>query len=356
MSEVITNFEDLVSGMPAEDQEAMAERAKSNQGERPPSIRARSRDLFEMEVRDEPTKNLFNDDNPVFLHGIIVAYSVKQNEKDYFGRKFYEREHDPNMKAGPPHCFSSNSIKPHPDIKEPYSRDGCKVCPMAKGPNRRARCTYEARIAFALVPWQNEPTFEGPYSGYGYENSIFQLTVPHASIFATDSKNEVGLNPYINNLRKFGFLPRQIVTRIGFFQYPTGSKGPKKLIYPKLHFSAVGTVAEHATKPCVKNGGKWVKALDEYFVDGKGDLADETLKRFVTVSYPIADVSETSEIPDSKAPEVVNATSHIALQTRTKPEAPKEEAKPKAKPKKKSGGTDILESLIAEGDESDDGE
>tara|TARA_R110002020_G_scaffold104177_3_gene243851 strand:- start:11449 stop:12471 length:1023 start_codon:yes stop_codon:yes gene_type:complete len=339
MGEVI-NFEDFVETMSPKQRDKLAPVVI----DRPPSIRARSRDLFEMEVPDEPTKNLFNDDNPVFLYGIIVANSIKHGDSNYFGRKFYEREHDPNQKAGPPNCFSSDSIKPHPDIPHPISPEGCKMCPMAKGPNRRARCTYEARVAVALVDWQGKPTFEKPYSGFGFNNSIFQLTVPHASIFATDSKNEVGLNPYIMKLRQFGFLPRQIITRIGFFQYPAGSKGPKKLIYPKLHFSAVGSVAPHDKYPSLENGQEWSDALDKYFDEDGRILTDETLKRFVTVKYPTAEASD--EAPQSEvkveAP-VESETSHIELKTRKK----------KSKPK--SEDTNILDSLLADDEgESDD--
>lgn len=338
MSEAI-DFEEFAKNLSPQEKEKLSPVII----DRPPTIRARSRDLFEMEVSGEDTKALYNDDNPVHLYCVIVSHTIKPWDPNFFGRKYWENAHDPSQKSGPPNCWSSDSVNPDPSIKSPMSTQGCKLCPMAKGPNRKSQCPHTGHIAIKLVDWEDNPGFEKPYGGYGDEGGLFRLVVPNASLFASSTTNgEVGLIPFLMKLRKVGLRPNQVVVRVGFSQYPVGSKGPKKLIYPKLHFAAVGSVIPHATYPSLKDGQVVAETLGEYF-DDDNTLIDETLKNFVTVSYPVSD-PVSAPPPQVEEEPKPSETSHIELKSRKKAEP-------------ESSTTDILDSLLAEdGGESDDGE
>lgn len=141
---------------------------------------------------------------------------------DYNSRTFYEGTYVKGAKVRPA-CWSNDSVKPHPDVKNPQSAT-CATCPQnikGSGANDTRACRYQRRLAVTL---------ENDLNG-----DIYALSVPPASLFANGEGNKMGLQQYARFLGGHGIDVNAVVTEMRFDTNATA---------PKLTFSAVRPLEE----------------------------------------------------------------------------------------------------------------
>lgn len=141
---------------------------------------------------------------------------------DHNSRTFYEGTYVKGAKVRPA-CWSNDSVKPHPDVKNPQSAT-CATCPQnikGSGANDTRACRYQRRLAVTL---------ENDLNG-----DIYALSVPPASLFANGEGNKMGLQQYARFLGGHGIDVNAVVTEMRFDTNATA---------PKLTFSAVRPLEE----------------------------------------------------------------------------------------------------------------
>lgn len=102
-------------------------------------------------------------------------------------RKFYAGKYDSTAKGVTPDCWSNHGVKPEASSKNPQANT-CMECPQnvkGSGEGDRKACRYERRIAVLVA---------GDPSG-----TVYQMTIPAASLFAGNDGNMYGFQGY----RKF---------------------------------------------------------------------------------------------------------------------------------------------------------
>lgn len=141
---------------------------------------------------------------------------------DHNSRTFYEGTYVKGAKVRPT-CWSNDSVKPHPDVKNPQSAT-CATCPQnikGSGANDTRACRYQRRLAVTL---------ENDLNG-----DIYALSIPAASIFSNGEGNKMGLQQYARFLGGHGIDINAVVTEMRFDTNATA---------PKLTFSAVRPLEE----------------------------------------------------------------------------------------------------------------
>lgn len=141
---------------------------------------------------------------------------------DHNSRTFYEGAYVKGAKVRPT-CWSNDSVKPHPDVKNPEAAT-CATCAQnikGSGQNDTRACRYQRRLAVTL---------ENDING-----DVYALSVPAASLFANGEGNKMGLQQYARFLGGHGIDVNAVVTEMRFDTNATA---------PKLTFSAVRPLEE----------------------------------------------------------------------------------------------------------------
>ena len=138
-------------------------------------------------------------------------------------RTFYEGTYVKGSKAKPS-CWSSDSVSPHEDVKNPQSSK-CNTCPQnikGSGQNDSRACRYQRRLAVLL---END-----------IDGDIYAMSIPAASIFDNGEGRKMGLQQYARFLGGHGIDVNAVLTEMRFDTNATA---------PKLTFSAVRPLEEH---------------------------------------------------------------------------------------------------------------
>lgn len=136
---------------------------------------------------------------------------------DTNARTYYEGTYVKGAKAKPA-CWSSDSVSPHEDVKNPQSSK-CNTCPQnikGSGQNDSRACRYQRRLAVLL---END-----------VDGDIYAMSIPAASIFDNGEGRKMGLQQYARFLGGHGIDVNAVITEMRF---DTGATAPK------LTFSAV---------------------------------------------------------------------------------------------------------------------
>jgi hypothetical protein len=137
-------------------------------------------------------------------------------------RTFYEGTYVKGSKAKPS-CWSSDSVSPHEDVKNPQSSK-CNTCPQnikGSGQNDSRACRYQRRLAVLL---END-----------IDGDIYAMSIPAASIFDNGEGRKMGLQQYARFLGGHGIDVNAVLTEMRFDTNATA---------PKLTFSAVRPLEE----------------------------------------------------------------------------------------------------------------
>jgi hypothetical protein len=135
-------------------------------------------------------------------------------------RTFYEKDYTEGERISPT-CWSSNSEKPDPEVKNPVAPD-CANCPKSvkgSGRNNSAACRLSWRTAVVLP---NDPS-----------GDVMQLVLPATSSFGEEDNGRFPFRPYILHLAAHNVAAGRVVTRMSF-----DTKSPT----PKVLFSVAGAV------------------------------------------------------------------------------------------------------------------
>lgn len=138
-------------------------------------------------------------------------------------RTFYEGTYVKGSKAKPS-CWSSDSVSPHEDVKNPQSSK-CNTCPQnikGSGQNDSRACRFQRRLAVLL---END-----------IDGDIYAMSIPAASIFDNGEGRKMGLQQYARFLGGHGIDVNAVLTEMRFDTNATA---------PKLTFSAVRPLEEH---------------------------------------------------------------------------------------------------------------
>lgn len=138
-------------------------------------------------------------------------------------RTFYEGTYVKGSKAKPV-CWSSDSVSPHEDVKNPQSSK-CNTCPQnikGSGQNDSRACRFQRRLAVLL---END-----------IDGDIYAMSIPAASIFDNGEGRKMGLQQYARFLGGHGIDVNAVLTEMRFDTNATA---------PKLTFSAVRPLEEH---------------------------------------------------------------------------------------------------------------
>ena len=138
-------------------------------------------------------------------------------------RTYYEGTYVKGSKAKPV-CWSSDSVSPHEDVKNPQSSK-CTTCPQnikGSGQNDSRACRYQRRLAVLL---------ENDIGG-----DIYAMSIPAASIFDNGEGRKLGLQQYARFLGGHGIDVNAVLTEMRFDTNATA---------PKLTFNAVRPLEEH---------------------------------------------------------------------------------------------------------------
>lgn len=137
-------------------------------------------------------------------------------------RTFYEGTYVKGAKAKPA-CWSSDSVSPHEDVKNPQSSK-CATCPQnikGSGQNDSRACRFQRRLAVLL---END-----------VHGDIYAMSIPAASIFDNGEGRKMGLQQYARFLGGHGIDVNAVMTEMRFDTNATA---------PKLTFSAVRPLEE----------------------------------------------------------------------------------------------------------------
>jgi hypothetical protein len=137
-------------------------------------------------------------------------------------RTYYEGTYVKGSKAKPV-CWSSDSMVPHEDVKNPQSSK-CNTCPQnirGSGQNDSRACRYQRRLAVLL---END-----------IHGDIYAMSIPAASIFDNGEGRKMGLQQYARFLGGHGIDVNAVLTEMRFDTNATA---------PKLTFSAVRPLEE----------------------------------------------------------------------------------------------------------------
>jgi len=138
-------------------------------------------------------------------------------------RTYYEGTYVKGAKAKPA-CWSSDSVSPHEDVKNPQSSK-CNTCPQnikGSGQNDSRACRFQRRLAVLL---END-----------IDGDIYAMSIPAASIFDNGEGRKMGLQQYARFLGGHGIDVNAVLTEMRFDTNATA---------PKLTFSAVRPLEEH---------------------------------------------------------------------------------------------------------------
>jgi len=119
-------------------------------------------------------------------------------------RVFFSQGYNPNVKAEPPKCWTSNSINPDPTVPNPQA-SSCASCPQnikGSGQNGTKACRFSRRIAVVLAD--------------DLEGDVFQITLPSQSIFGNGNDTRRPLGEYADHLKAFGSGLMSVVSRMSF--------------------------------------------------------------------------------------------------------------------------------------------
>ena len=137
-------------------------------------------------------------------------------------RTFYEGTYVKGAKAKPA-CWSSDSVSPHEDVKNPQSSK-CATCPQnikGSGQNDSRACRFQRRLAVLL---END-----------IHGDIYAMSIPAASIFDNGEGRKMGLQQYARFLGGHGIDVNAVMTEMRFDTNATA---------PKLTFNAVRPLEE----------------------------------------------------------------------------------------------------------------
>lgn len=149
---------------------------------------------------------------------IVVLRAADTNS-----RTFYEGTYVKGAKAKPT-CWSSDSVSPHPDVRQPQS-SACATCPhniKGSGQNDSRACRFQRRLAVLL---DND-----------IHGDIYAMSIPAASVFDNGEGRKMGLQQYARFLGGHGIDINAVITEMRFDTNATA---------PKLTFSAVRPLEEH---------------------------------------------------------------------------------------------------------------
>lgn len=135
-------------------------------------------------------------------------------------RTFYEKDYVEGERISPS-CWSSNSEKPDPEVKDPQAADcaSCSKSIKGSGRNNSAACRLSWRTAVVLP---NDPA-----------GDVMQLVLPATSSFGEEDSGKYPFRPYILHLAAHNVAAGRVVTRMSF-----DTKSPT----PKVMFSVAGAV------------------------------------------------------------------------------------------------------------------
>lgn len=137
-------------------------------------------------------------------------------------RTYYEGTYVKGSKAKPV-CWSSDSVVPHEDVKNPQSSK-CATCPQnikGSGQNDSRACRFQRRLAVLL---END-----------IHGDIYAMSIPAASVFDNGEGRKMGLQQYARFLGGHGIDVNAVLTEMRFDTNATA---------PKLTFSAVRPLEE----------------------------------------------------------------------------------------------------------------
>ena len=131
------------------------------------------------------------------MNVIIVAAAPKVS------RTYYEGTYEEGVKMAPV-CWSSTGDKPETEVKTPQS-SACATCPQnvkGSGPGDSRACRFSQRLAVVL---END-----------IEGSVYQLSLPSASIFGKGDVGKWPLQTYAQMIASKGVPITSVVTEMRF--------------------------------------------------------------------------------------------------------------------------------------------
>lgn len=132
---------------------------------------------------------------------VVIVHATKD-----ISRTYYSKAYDPKAEIVPPDCWSTDGSVPDVSIASPQASK-CDTCPQnikGSGQGNSRACRFSKRLAVAVVT-------DGQV-----ENSVYQLTLPAASIFGDGVQNLMPFNKYIKYVGSQGYSIDTLVTTITF--------------------------------------------------------------------------------------------------------------------------------------------
>ena len=204
-------------------------------------------------------------------------------------RTFYEGTYVKGSKAKPA-CWSSDSVSPHEDVKNPQSSK-CATCPQnikGSGQNDSRACRFQRRLAVLL---END-----------IHGDIYAMSIPAASIFDNGEGRKMGLQQYARFLGGHGIDVNAVMTEMRFDTNATA---------PKLTFSAVRPLEEEEYNTVLER-------KDEQFAI---DAVTMTVSQLDEVVEPAAEETQAPAPQPARvqAPAPVPAPAPAAVKATPKP-------------------------------------
>ena len=132
-------------------------------------------------------------------------------------RTYYEGAYSPD-KPSAPHCWSSDTNVPSPDVPEDQRMaPRCMDCPMnvkGSGQGESRACRFQQRLAVALE---------------GQMDKVYQLQLPATSVFGDGKDGKMPMQAYARFLNAHNTPPIAVVTEMYF---DDDSDGPKLFFKP----------------------------------------------------------------------------------------------------------------------------
>lgn len=206
-------------------------------------------------------------------------------------RMYYEGAYQEGKKIGPT-CWSTDSEKPDPEVKNPCA-SACLDCPKsAKGSSAQGTgtaCRLSWRTAVVLP---NDPS-----------GDVMQLVLPATSSFGKEDNGRFPFRPYIQHLASHNVSAGRVITRMAF---DTKSPTPKVVFSPagKVPDEDLQTIGRQAKSPAAENAIK----MNVFQSDSEGGEESEAAQPHNVreeVAEPIKRESTASAATEKNVSDVV---------------------------------------------------